>query len=132
MDANDDIANWSDDRIWTELNERTKTHDGWQIPDGPINSKGIIQMRSFICETMQYGRLFIAGDAAHTVPPTGAKGLNLAATDVKVMARGITEFYQTGSNDILRSLFRNMSSSCLESRTLLFFHDKASSYKSKT
>ena len=101
MDANDDIANWSDDRIWTELNERTKTHDGWQIPDGPINSKGIIQMRSFICETMQYGRLFIAGDAAHTVPPTGAKGLNLAATDVKVMARGITEFYQTGSNDIL-------------------------------
>ena len=73
MDANDDIANWSDDRIWTELNERTKTQDGWQIPDGPINSKGIIQMRSFICETMQYGRLFIAGDAAHTVPPTGPK-----------------------------------------------------------
>ena len=58
-------------------------------------------MRSFICETMQYGRLFIAGDAAHTVPPTGAKGLNLAATDVKVMARGITEFYQTGSNEYL-------------------------------
>jgi len=101
VDANDDIANWSDDRIWTELNERTKTHDGWHIPDGPINSKGIIQMRSFICETMQYGRLFIAGDAAHTVPPTGAKGLNLAATDVKVMARGMAEFYQNGSNDIL-------------------------------
>ena len=52
VDANDDIANWSDDPGWTELNERTKTHDGWQIPDGPINSKGIIQMRSFICETM--------------------------------------------------------------------------------
>ncbi|WP_428911867.1 4-hydroxybenzoate 3-monooxygenase [Niallia sp. Krafla_26] len=101
VDANDDIANWSDDRIWTELNERTKTDDGWQIPDGPINSKGIIRMRSFICETMQYGRLFIAGDAAHTVPPTGAKGLNLAATDVKVMARGIVEFYQTGNKDIL-------------------------------
>jgi p-hydroxybenzoate 3-monooxygenase len=76
-------------------------NDGWQVPDGPINSKGIIQMRSFICETMQYGRLFIAGDAAHTVPPTGAKGLNLATTDVKVMSRGIIEFYQTGSNDIL-------------------------------
>ena len=58
-------------------------------------------MRSFICETMQHGRLFIAGDAAHTVPPTGAKGLNLGATDVKIMARGITVFYQTGSNDIL-------------------------------
>ena len=58
-------------------------------------------MRSFVCETMQYGRLFIAGDAAHTVPPTGAKGLNLAATDVKVMSRGITEFYQDGSADIL-------------------------------
>jgi p-hydroxybenzoate 3-monooxygenase len=101
VDPFDDIANWSDDRIWTELNARTKTNDGWQIPDGPINSKGIFQMRSFICETMQYGRLFIAGDAAHTVPPTGAKGLNLAATDVKVMAKGITDFYQTGSTDIL-------------------------------
>lgn len=101
VDPNDDIENWSDDRIWSELNARTKTNDGWRIPDGPINTKGIFQMRSFVCETMQYGRLFIAGDAAHTVPPTGAKGLNLAATDVKVMSRGIAEFYQTGSNDIL-------------------------------
>jgi p-hydroxybenzoate 3-monooxygenase len=101
VDPFDDIANWSDDRIWTELTERTKTIDGWKIPDGPINTKGIFQMRSFICETMQYGRLYIAGDAAHTVPPTGAKGLNLAATDVKIMARGITDFYQTGSNDLL-------------------------------
>jgi len=101
VDPHDDIANWSDDRIWTELTERTKTNDGWQVPDGPINSKGIIQMRSFICETMQYGRLFIAGDAAHTVPPTGAKGLNLAATDVKVMAKGITEYYRSGESDVL-------------------------------
>ncbi|MBM7651097.1 4-hydroxybenzoate 3-monooxygenase [Neobacillus cucumis] len=101
VDPFDGIANWSDDRIWSELTARTKTNDGWQVPDGPINSKGIFQMRSFVCETMQYGRLFIAGDAAHTVPPTGAKGLNLAATDVKVMACGIMEFYEQGITDIL-------------------------------
>ena len=88
-------------------------------------------MRSFICETMQHGRLFIAGDAAHTVPPTGAKGLNLAATDVKVMARGDTRILSNWQQRYIRSLFRDMSSSCVESRTLLFFHDKASSYKSK-
>lgn len=101
VDPYDDIENWSDDRIWSELHTRTKTTDGWELPDGPINSKGIFQMRSYMLETMQHGRLFIAGDAAHTVPPTGAKGLNLAATDVQVLARGIAEYYQKGSNDIL-------------------------------
>lgn len=101
VDPYDDIENWSDDRIWSELYERTKLNDGWTLKDGPINTKGIFQMRSFMCETMQYGNLFIAGDATHTVPPTGAKGLNLAATDVQVLSRGLAAFYKQGKTDIL-------------------------------
>lgn len=101
VDPNDDIANWSDDRIWSELHARTETIEGWILPDGPINSKSIVQMRSFILETMNYGKLFLAGDAAHTVPPTGAKGLNLAASDVKILATGLGEFYKSGKEDIL-------------------------------
>lgn len=99
-DPNDDLANWSDDRIWSELHARTAM-EGFTLPDGPITSKTLFQMRSFVLETMQHGRLFIAGDAAHTVPPTGAKGLNLAASDVTVLSRGIGEFYKTGSEDLL-------------------------------
>ncbi|WP_227935277.1 4-hydroxybenzoate 3-monooxygenase [Alkalihalobacillus deserti] len=101
VDPSDDIANWSDDRIWTELKARVETKDGWKLPDGPIIQKNIVSMRSFVCEPMQYGRLFIAGDAAHIVPPTGAKGLNLAMSDVQVLKRGIETFYQTGSTDML-------------------------------
>ncbi|GAE26585.1 p-hydroxybenzoate hydroxylase [Halalkalibacter wakoensis JCM 9140] len=100
VDPNDDIANWSDDRIWTELKARVETDD-WKLPDGPIIQKNIVAMRSFVCEPMQHGRLFIAGDAAHIVPPTGAKGLNLAMGDVQVLSRGIQEHYQTGRNDML-------------------------------
>lgn len=101
VDPHDDIANWSDDRIWSEFHVRTETIDGWKLPDGPIVKKDIVQMRSFILETMQYGRLFIAGDAAHTVPPTGAKGLNLAASDVKILSVGLKEFYEEGKMDVL-------------------------------
>jgi p-hydroxybenzoate 3-monooxygenase len=101
VDPKDDIANWSDDRIWTELHARVDMADGWILQDGPIIQKNIVSMRSFVCETMQYGRLFLAGDAAHIVPPTGAKGLNLAATDIQVLARGINEFYQSGKEDLL-------------------------------
>lgn len=101
VEPSDDINNWSDDRIWTELKARVETSDGWTLPDGPILQKNIVSMRSFVCEPMQYGRLFLAGDAAHIVPPTGAKGLNLAMTDVQVLQRGIERFYQTGSKDLL-------------------------------
>ncbi len=100
VDATDDIANWSDDRIWTELKNRTEI-DGWELPTGPIVQKGIVTMRSFICEPMQHGRLYIAGDAAHIVPPTGAKGLNLAAADIKVLSRAIIEFYKEGKTEYL-------------------------------
>ncbi len=101
VDPQDDIDNWSDDRIWTELHARLETRDGFQLNEGPIFQKSIFQMRSFVCATMQYGRLFIAGDAAHTVPPTGAKGLNLAARDIVKLARGITEYYQKGKKELL-------------------------------
>ncbi|WP_102027623.1 4-hydroxybenzoate 3-monooxygenase [Salirhabdus sp. Marseille-P4669] len=101
VDPNDDIKNWSDDRIWTELHLRTETVDGWRLVDGPIIQKNIVAMRSFICETMRYGQLFLAGDAAHIVPPTGAKGLNLAIGDIQVLARGLKELYNEGKGDIL-------------------------------
>ncbi|MCW2240227.1 4-hydroxybenzoate 3-monooxygenase [Azospirillum canadense] len=95
-DPKDDIANWSDDRIWSELHARLATKDGWSLTEGPIFQKGIIAMRSFVCDPMQHGRLFIAGDAAHIVPPTGAKGLNLAVADVVVLSRGLVDYYRSG------------------------------------
>ncbi|WP_413300283.1 4-hydroxybenzoate 3-monooxygenase [Bacillus sp. 1P10SD] len=101
VDPSDHIDNWSDDRIWTELHARVDMADGWTVKDGPIIQKNIVSMRSFVCETMQYGRLFLAGDAAHIVPPTGAKGLNLAAADIQVLARGISEYYQSSNENLL-------------------------------
>jgi p-hydroxybenzoate 3-monooxygenase len=101
VDPKDDIANWSDDRIWSELQARVETKDGWKLQEGPIIQKGIVSMRSFICDPMQYGRLFIAGDAAHIVPPTGAKGLNLAMADVQVLARGFDAFYKSSQMELL-------------------------------
>ncbi len=83
----EDLAAWSDDRIWSELQTRA-ARDGFRLAEGPILQRGITPMRSFVCEPMQCGRLFLAGDAAHIVPPTGAKGLNLAAADVAVLTRG--------------------------------------------
>ncbi|RFB17982.1 4-hydroxybenzoate 3-monooxygenase [Bacillus sp. HNG] len=100
VNPNDDIKNWSDDRIWAELHARVDM-DGWSLKDGPIIQKNIVSMRSFVCETMRYGRLFLAGDAAHIVPPTGAKGLNLALADIQVLAKGISEFYQVGKDETL-------------------------------
>ncbi len=93
-DPADPIAAWSDDRIWGQLHERLGTGDGWTLHEGRIFQKGIIPLRSFVCEPMQYGRLFIAGDAAHIVPPTGAKGLNLAVADVLVLSRAMEAHYR--------------------------------------
>lgn len=99
-DPNDDIANWSDARIWEQLQARLGTDD-WSLTEGPIFQKGIIPLRSFVCDPMQYGRLFIAGDAAHIVPPTGAKGLNLAVADVLVLSRALDAKYTRNSQDLL-------------------------------
>jgi len=100
VDPTDSVDNWPDDRIWEELNARV-SGEGASIKDGPIFQKSILQFRSFVCEPMQYGRLFLAGDAAHTVPPTGAKGMNLAIADVHVLARAFAGFYESRSTGLL-------------------------------
>jgi p-hydroxybenzoate 3-monooxygenase len=97
----EDIANWSDDRIWDELRLRMATHDGWVLKEGPVLQKGITPMRSFVAQPMQFGKLFLLGDAAHIVPPTGAKGLNLAVSDVRVLTQTLVEFYKSGKRDLL-------------------------------
>jgi len=100
-DPQDDVAKWSDDRIWEQFRSRLATLEGWRPREGPILQKNIVAMRSFVCEPMQHGKLFLAGDAAHIVPPTGAKGLNLAVADVWVLARALVEFYRAGRRDLL-------------------------------
>ncbi|MGB8522401.1 MAG: FAD-dependent monooxygenase [Candidatus Acidiferrales bacterium] len=92
-DPEEDIANWPDEKIWQELQARPASDEGWKLTEGPVIQKGITGMRSFVTEPMQHGKLFLAGDAAHLVPPTGAKGLNLAVADVRILARALEEFY---------------------------------------
>jgi p-hydroxybenzoate 3-monooxygenase len=92
----EDLTKWPDDRIWTELQTRLQTDDGWRPNEGPILQKGVTGMRSFVAEPMRYGRLFLAGDAAHIVPPTGAKGLNLAMADVWRLAEAFNDFFKRG------------------------------------
>ncbi len=100
-DPRDDIASWPDARIWEQLQLRLATKDGWVLTEGEIFQKGIIPLRSFVCEPMQYGRLFLAGDAAHIVPPTGAKGLNLAVADVLVLSRALEAKYRRNQQEAL-------------------------------
>jgi p-hydroxybenzoate 3-monooxygenase len=102
-DPHDDIGNWPDERIWEELHTRFETEDGWQLNEGPIVEKGITPMRSFVVEPMQHGRLYLAGDAAHIVPPTGAKGLNLAVHDVKILAAALSDWYGSGDTTQLEA-----------------------------
>jgi p-hydroxybenzoate 3-monooxygenase len=97
----EDIDEWPDERIWRELDGRFETMDGFRLNHGPIVQKGVTAMRSFVVEPMQYGRLFLAGDAAHIVPPTGAKGLNLAVADVHFLAHALAHRYRTGDSALL-------------------------------
>jgi p-hydroxybenzoate 3-monooxygenase len=102
VDPATNLDDWPDDRIWTELRARLATpvtHDGWRLADGPVLEKVLAVHHSFVIEPMQFGRLFLAGDAAHIVPPTGAKGLNLAVADVRILARAIARFYRTGDGE---------------------------------
>jgi p-hydroxybenzoate 3-monooxygenase len=96
----EDLNKWPDERIWQELRTRFAASD-WKLIEGPVLQKGVTPMRSFVAEPMQYGKLFLAGDAAHVVPPTGAKGLNLAVADVRVLSRALVEFYKSGRKDLL-------------------------------
>jgi p-hydroxybenzoate 3-monooxygenase len=97
----EDIRAWPDEKIWAELQARLASDEGWKLLEGPVLQKGVTKMHSFVVEPMQFGRLFLAGDAAHIVPPTGAKGLNLAVADVRILAAAITEFYASGRRDLL-------------------------------
>jgi p-hydroxybenzoate 3-monooxygenase len=101
-DPQDAVDAWPDDRIWEELSARV-SGDDTQITPGRIFQKSVLQFRSFVCEPMQYGRLYLAGDAAHTVPPTGAKGMNLAVADVHVLSRALVSFYEHKSTDLLET-----------------------------
>lgn len=100
-DPSDDTSNWPDEKIWEELQTRTATGEGPALKEGNIIQKDVVAMRSFVVEPMQYGRLFLAGDAAHIVPPTGAKGMNLAVADIRVLSRALGEFYHSGRTDLL-------------------------------
>jgi p-hydroxybenzoate 3-monooxygenase len=107
-EPDEDIAGWSDDRIWAELTARTECQ-GFTLRHGRILQKGVTPMRSFVVEPMQYGRLFLLGDAAHIVPPTGAKGLNLAVADVAVLAAALEAYFTSGRTERLASY----SATCL-------------------
>jgi p-hydroxybenzoate 3-monooxygenase len=96
-----DAGEWSDGAIWDELERRFETGDGWRLARGPVTQKSVTPMRSYVHEPMRHGRLFLAGDAAHIVPPTGAKGLNLAVGDVVTFARALTHRRETGSCGLL-------------------------------
>jgi len=98
---NENLDEWPDERIWDELDRRLETQSGFRLARGPIFQKGVTPMRGFVAEPMQYGRLFLAGDAAHIVPPTGAKGLNLAAADVRILSHAIARWYGSGATDLL-------------------------------
>jgi p-hydroxybenzoate 3-monooxygenase len=105
----DDAANWSDERIWSELHARLDLPGGAKLNEGRIVQKGVAAMRSYVAEPMRYGRLFLAGDAAHIVPPTGAKGLNAAVADVRVLARALAAHYTRGHD----ALIERYSETCL-------------------
>ncbi|KEI45802.1 4-hydroxybenzoate 3-monooxygenase [Saccharopolyspora rectivirgula] len=102
VDPDDEVDDWPDDRIWEELHTRVSGEDV-TIEEGRIFSKSVLPFRSYVCEPMQHGRLFLAGDAAHTVPPTGAKGMNLAIADVYVLAKAFARCFERGDTQLLDS-----------------------------
>jgi p-hydroxybenzoate 3-monooxygenase len=101
-EPDEDLERWPDERIWEELQTRFAT-DGWSLNEGPLRDKCVTPMRSFVAEPMQHGRLFLAGDAVHIVPATGAKGLNLAVADVRVLAEALARWFSTGDDTLLQS-----------------------------
>ncbi|MFL5221732.1 MAG: 4-hydroxybenzoate 3-monooxygenase, partial [Microvirga sp.] len=106
----EDLSEWPDERVWSELHQRLETTGAnWRLTEGPVLQKGVTAMRSFVVEPMQHGRLFLTGDAAHIVPPTGAKGMNLAIADVRVLSRALAGFFKAGRMDLLD----RYSASCL-------------------
>ncbi len=88
--TDEDVDRWTEEMIWEELQKRLDGPDGFQLKRGRIFDKTLLRFRSYVCEPLRYGNLFLAGDAGHTVPPTGAKGLNLAFADVRVLFEAST------------------------------------------
>jgi p-hydroxybenzoate 3-monooxygenase len=130
----EDLALWPDDRIWAELRERLGSDRGGpDVRPGKMLQKGVTPMRSFVCDPMRYGRLFLAGDSAHIVPPTGAKGMNLAIADVRVLAEALEAFYESGetalldaySQTCLRRVWKTQRFSMYMTRMLHRFEDHA-------
>ncbi len=99
--ADEDVALWPDERFWDELRARLPPETAAQLVTGPSIEKSVAALRSFVAEPMRFGRLFLVGDAAHIVPPTGAKGLNLAAADVRILYRALIEYFRTGSSALI-------------------------------
>jgi p-hydroxybenzoate 3-monooxygenase len=106
----DDPANWPDELIWSELHRRLATNDGWRLNEGPITEKAVLEMRSWVTEPMRYGNLFLLGDAAHIITPAGAKGMNLAIADARVLASALRSHYEQRDDQGLR----DYSATCLE------------------
>jgi len=104
---NEDAKTWSDDKIWSELGTRLAGQARKRLKTGKITEKSVTAMRSFVCEPMQHGRLFLAGDSAHIVPPTGAKGMNLALADVCVLSRAFEQYYKTKRETLLKGYSEN-------------------------
>jgi len=130
VDPGDDIERWPDGRIWDELGVRLARHDGWDLKEGPILEKGMSELRSFVAEPMQHGRLFLAGDAVHIVPATGAKGLNLAVRDVRVLSEAFASWYRNEpshlrdySRSCLRHVWRTQHFACWMTEMLHTFPD---------
>jgi p-hydroxybenzoate 3-monooxygenase len=105
-DPGDSLEDWPDERIWEELHLRLARDDGWTLNEGPLVEKAIAPLRSFVAQPMQYGRLYLAGDAVHIVPATGAKGLNLAVADVQVLGEALTKYLQGGDS---LSLYKHLT-----------------------
>ena len=101
VSADEDVADWPDDRFWSELRRRIPADAARMLEIGPSLEKSVAQLRSFVAEPMRYGRLFLAGDAAHIVPPTGAKGLNLAAADVRFLSEAFIAYYRSGHSELM-------------------------------
>jgi len=101
-----DLKDYPDDRVWRELHARFAIDGDWKLTEGPVLQKNLAPMRSFVAEPMQYGRLYLAGDAAHIVPATGAKGLNLAAADVRLLSQAFADYYSSGGTHLLEQYSR--------------------------
>ena len=121
--SDEDVDGWTEEMIWDELQARLDGPDGFQLKRGHIFDKMVLRFRSYVCEPMRYGNLFLAGDAGHTVPPTGAKGLNLAFADVRVLFEGIESWASDRVPRASRSIQRPCTATDLEGAELLLLDD---------